>query len=141
MSMPLPAVTQSLPGYGLLSTPDFSHLQVQREQLTLRLRNLASDLDALDRRLSDLMWRHRNESIGLPVSENTGERGELEARRAQLTTRLRAMAKELTDLDAMLAGRSAHLPGTGARVGTCPECGYPSLDSSLCAFCPPRLAL
>ncbi len=28
-----------------------------------------------------------------------------------------------------------------ARVGVCPDCGYPSLESILCAFCRPRLAL
>jgi len=28
-----------------------------------------------------------------------------------------------------------------ARVGICPDCGYPSLESILCAFCRPRLAL
>ncbi len=29
---------------------------------------------------------------------------------------------------------------TGARVGTCPHCGYPSLESGLCAYCRPHVA-
>lgn len=26
-----------------------------------------------------------------------------------------------------------------ADIGVCPECGYPTIRSSLCAFCPPRV--
>ncbi len=44
------------------------------------------------------------------------------------------------DLGVTLSALSQHLDRTVTRVGTCPHCGYPSLDSGLCAYCRPFLA-
>lgn len=116
-------------------------MQTEREQLTLRLRALATDLDALDRRLSDLLWRQRCQRQGPGSHEMSGERSTLETQREQLTSQLRGEARALKDLDETLAGCTGLAQAAAARVGTCPDCGYPSLDSGLCAFCRPRLAL
>lgn len=101
---------------------------------------LAAELDGLDRRLSDLAWRQRTELLG-QVSELSSERSGLEARRDRLTSTLRRLAVELDNLDTTLEHWKSHHPLPANRVGTCPDCGYPSLDSGLCAFCRPRLAL
>jgi hypothetical protein len=114
-------------------------MQADREQLTLRLRALAADLDALDRRLSDLVWRQRCQPTGATGPEMSGELSTLETQRTQLTFRLGGLVRELNDLDMVLEGWKDHLPDPAMRVGTCPDCGYPSLDSGLCAFCRPRL--
>ena len=57
-----------------------------------------------------------------------------------MNARLRDLARKLNDLDAALAGRKGLVTAPATRVGICPDCGYPSLDSGLCAFCRPRRA-
>lgn len=47
------------------------------------------------------------------------------ADRGDTTTRMSAHNEQLIH----------RLPNLAARVGTCPDCGYPSLDSLSCAFC------
>ena len=108
-------------------------VQAHREQLTLLLRGLAAELDDLDRRLSDLAWHQRGRLTGRTETQECHDSGVLLSRREQLNTRLRGLARQLTDLD-----RKHERPAT--RVGTCPHCGYPSLDSGLCAFCRPFVA-
>lgn len=113
-----------------------AQLQAEREQVTRLLRGLAGRLDELDRELADLAWRHRRPSPGAVVSELLCERTALEKERARLDARLSVLARQLNDLDSRLSDRSG-LPSLA--VGTCPECGYPSLGSGLCAFCRPHL--
>lgn len=108
-------------------------VQAHREQLTVLLRGLAAELDELDRSLSDLAWPPRARLAGVIEAGGTADRALLVARRVQLNTRLRGLARQLSDFD-----RSNERPA--ARVGTCPHCGYPSLDSGMCAFCRPFAA-
>lgn len=115
-------------------------LRAERERLTQLLRTLAADLDALDRRLSNLAWlRHRGRPAR-PGTDPDTERDDLERRRDLLGSRLSLLAAQLGDLDRDLSA----LPGEGVRrrvtVGTCPDCGYPSLESHLCATCRRYLA-
>jgi len=108
-------------------------MMVDRERLTLLLRGLAADLDEVDRRLSELEWRER----GAGWAAQTGERADLVTRRTRLDARLRVLALQLNELDCAMSTLKGHHHGRGARVGTCPHCGYPSLDSGLCAYCRP----
>lgn len=140
MSMPLSAATAARAGLERTASIELSHLKSQREQLTFHLRSLAAELDSLDRRLSDLDWQlHRQHSDAVDT-ELSRERNALDSQRAHMTSRLRGLARELNDLDMRLVSRSGRPPTHAPRVGTCPDCGYPSLDSGLCAFCRPRLA-
>lgn len=107
-------------------------VQAHREQLTFLLRSLAAELDELDRRLSDLTWRRRALRSGAGDTAAAPDRVALVTRREQLNTRLRTLAGQLSELDNNAA--------QATRVGTCPHCGYPSLDSGLCAFCRPHVA-
>ena len=137
MSTPLSAAIAVGNGSRAATSDELSALGAQREQLTATLRTLAGDLDGLDRRLSDLDWHQRRCGVS---AESLSERSALDAQRARLTSRLRRLARELNDIDVALAARKGWQGHPSARVGTCPDCGYPSLDSGLCAFCRPRLA-
>jgi hypothetical protein len=115
-------------------------LPADREQLTGLLRGLAADLDELDRRLFDLSWRPQSLAVEYQASSLPGERTALLARREQLTTRFNALAQQLKNLDSALSTLTHHQNRPAGRVGTCPHCGYPSLDSGLCAYCRPFVA-
>lgn len=59
-----------------------------------------------------------------------------------LTADFRPMIGQSTDgmdapahLTAQIGQLIQSLPNSAVRVGTCPNCGYPSLDSMSCAFC------
>lgn len=67
----------------------------EREALTLELRSLATDLDGIDREMTDRSWRHKHDS-GTPLTD-------LEAEHARLTAQLRQSAVRLRDLDQQLA--------------------------------------
>lgn len=140
MSIPLPADIELRTGFLATETNEFSRMQSQREQLTSELRNLAAELDCLDRRLADLDWRSRRRLSGVGDAAISGERTALETQRGYLTGLLRGLARGLNDLDQALASRKGQASGHTPRVGTCPDCGYPSLDFGLCAFCRPRRA-
>jgi hypothetical protein len=107
----------------------------RREQLTQLLRSLAGRLDEIDRRLADLAWVHQHRQGRTPGGENLCERTALESERQRLNDRLGALAVQLSSIDTR---RPAHHRDS-MRVGTCPYCGYPSLDSGLCAYCSPHL--
>jgi chromosome segregation ATPase len=113
-------------------------MQLDRDRLTHLLRSLATELDGLDRRLSDITWQHARPT-GAAVSDTRSERTALEAQREQLTARLHVMAGQLNHLDLVLSDLRGHEQLPTARVGTCPQCGYPSLGSGLCAYCRPQL--
>ena len=83
-----------------------ARMQAEREQLTGLLRSLAADFDGVDRRLAGIM-----------------------------NARLHGLAGQLNDLDAALSGLHGDRQWPPATVGTCPDCGYPSLGSGLCAPC------
>lgn len=141
MSMPLSASSTTYAGYRAAVADELGLLRADREQLTLHLRALAADLDGLDRRLADLSWHRHCRPAEESGAETLSERTTLESRRAEMTSRLRDLARKLSDLDAALAGRTGFVTTPATRVGICPDCGYPSLDSGLCAFCRPRLAI
>jgi len=111
----------------------------EREQLTHLLRGLAARLEELDRALADLAWRNRHPRNGTPAREILWERTALSGERDRLNDRLGVLARQLGDLDSRLAAN----PGSAQRplptAGVCPECGYPSLGSGMCAFCRPHL--
>lgn len=107
-------------------------IQADREKLTSLLRDLAAELDELDRQVSDLLWRARRSG------DRPAMLSALESRREQLTGRLRSLARQLTHLDHSLAAVRGSRPDLAA-VGICPHCGYPSLGSGLCAYCRPYL--
>lgn len=110
-----------------------ARMQADRERLTRELRSLSGGLDELDRRLSSLDWTRR---IASPLrSEARTHRLKLEARRTELNCRLRDLARQLTDLDCALSVMAGHPHLTASNVGVCPQCGYPSLSSALCARC------
>ncbi len=140
MSMPLSAATPMQTELSGTGTNGFSRVQTQREQLASGLRNLVAELDGLDRRLSDLDWQCHRRQSGAIATETSGERTALETRRAELTSQLGVLARDLYDLDMTLASYKGRVTAHPPRVGTCPDCGYPSLESGLCAFCRPRLA-
>lgn len=111
-----------------------ARMRADRERLTRDLRALSGGLDEVDRRLSVLDWtRGATRSIGR--SEAQAQRLELEAQRSQLSNRLRVLARQLSDLDCALSALAGHPHVTAANVGVCPQCGYPSLSSALCARC------
>jgi hypothetical protein len=113
-------------------------MAADRDRLSHLLRELAAELDGIDRRLSDLNWL-RARPTGPVEDENPCERMALEAQREQITAQLHVMAAQLSHLDVVLSdlrGRD-QIPTT--RVGTCPHCGYPSLWSGWCAYCRPHL--
>jgi hypothetical protein len=114
-------------------------LAAEREQLTQLLRRLAARLDELDRGLSDLAWRHRRPAAGARLAEILCERTSLEAERDRLNIRLGVLARQLNELDSRLSGGAEQQHRRSPKVGTCPDCGYPSLGSGLCAFCRPHL--
>lgn len=114
-------------------------LAAEREQLTQLLRRLAARLDELDRGLSDLAWRHRRPAAGARLAEMLCERTSLEAERDRLNVRLGVLARQLNDVDTRLSDPTEQPHLRSPKVGTCPECGYPSLGSGLCAFCRPHL--
>ena len=114
-------------------------LAAEREQLTPLLRGLAARLDDLDRRLADLAWRRRRPAPGPILAEMLCERTTLETERDGLSARLGVLARQLNDLDRRLSGETGQQHRLPPKVGTCPECGYPSLGSGLCAFCRPHL--
>lgn len=121
--------------------PDsFSLMRADREQLTHLLRGLAARLDQLDRRLADLAWRGRGPHISVILGEIVCERTALESERARLSDRLTSLADQLNGLDSLLSRTECTEALPTGRVGTCPYCGYPSLESGLCAFCHPHLA-
>lgn len=138
MSMPLSAATTTYAAYHPAGTDRLWLMQSDREQLTLHLRTLAADLDGMDRRISDLIWQQRCRPAEAAGGEMFSERSTLESRRTEMTSRLRDLARKLNDLDTALAGRRGLMATPATRVGVCPDCGYPSLDSGLCAFCRPR---
>lgn len=108
-------------------------MQADRERITRELRALSGGLDELDRRLSGLDWT-RGVVTNCP-SEAQAQRLELEVRRTQLNSRLRDLARQLSDLDCALSAVAVHPHVTASLVGVCPQCGYPSLSSALCARC------
>ena len=111
----------------------------EREQLTQLLRRLAARLDELDRGLADLAWRHRRPAPGVRLAEILCQRTALEAEHHRLTARLGVLVRQLNDLDSRLSDGAEPQHRPAPKVGTCPECGYPSLGSGLCAFCRPHL--
>lgn len=105
----------------------------EREQLTHLLRALAAELDELDRRLSDIAWRlTAGHARGVHAGVDR-ERSALMIQRDRLTSRLQGLASRLKDIDVTLSNTPAH--SSPIHVGTCPDCGYPSLGSGLCASC------
>lgn len=108
-------------------------MQADRERLTARLRTLAAGLDEIDRRLSGLEWDHRGRRPTQPGP--CPERTALEKERAALNNRLRELARHLEDLDRAMSALKDRRPWPSNRVGVCPHCGYPSIDSALCAGC------
>jgi hypothetical protein len=125
---------------GLVSpdTVDRAVQRADRERLTQLLRGLAADLDQLDRQLCDLAWR-RPRMTAAPAADLRGQHAFLQTRREQLTDELRSLAAQLSVADSALCGLRAHDTEVPATVGTCPQCGYPSLSSGLCAHCRPYL--
>ena len=126
-------------------------MQADRDRLTHLLRGLAAELDELDRQLSDITWQ-RGRPVGAAethvvethvvetdVVEIPRGRTALEAEREHLTTRLHVMARLLNQLDAALSDLRGQEELLVGRVGPCPQCGYPSLGSGLCAYCRPHL--
>ena len=114
-------------------------LSAEREQLTHVLRGLASRLDELDRDLAVLAWRHHRPATGPELAEIPCAQTALENERDRLTARLGVLARQLNDLDSRLADGTEGRQRPTPKVGTCPECGYPSLGSGVCAFCRPHL--
>ena len=134
--MPGSAALLSDPGrHSPGATGALAVFQAEREQLTFLLRGLAARLDELDRRLSDLAWRRRGQSPVPGIGTLRCERSAMEADRARLTARLTVLARQLNELDGRLSHFTTHEHWPAARVGTCPECGYPSIASGLCACC------
>lgn len=129
------AVTQGLPDPG--TSDPLVKVRTDRDRLTHLLRAVAADLDDLDRRLSDLAWR-RARSGAQPHAED--ERSVLHRQREALDSRLHVLAGQLRDLDGALESYRDSEQWPQARVGTCPDCGYPSLESRLCAICRRYLA-
>ena len=109
-------------------------MRAEREQLTHLLRALAAELDELDRRLSDIDWRLRVRDTHAALNGTDRERTVLTIQRDRLTGRLHGLASRLKDIDAALSDSFTDL-WPSVHVGTCPDCGYPSLSSGLCASC------
>lgn len=132
------AVVQPSRPHSPLAAGALQALEADREQLTYLLRGLASRLDELDRRLTDLAWRRHRSHAGASFGETFCERTALETERERLNGRLGVLAQRLNTLDSKLSGVDGDVQ-SAALVGTCPYCGYPSLGSGLCAFCRPHL--
>ncbi len=121
-------------------------LQAQREKLTATLRATATRLDEAERLLSDLAGPRPQRpadagtagAIDRPPPQSA-DLAALESRRRRLHADLREMARQLTDLDRALSALKGYQQWTPDRVGVCPQCGYPSLGSGLCAYCRPFL--
>jgi hypothetical protein len=111
-----------------------TRIRAEREQLTHLLRSLASELDELDRRLSDITWRHRAQHARPADGGTDREQTILTMQRDRLTGRLQGLASRLKDIDMALSGPAVDR-WPSVHVGTCPDCGYPSLGSGLCASC------
>jgi hypothetical protein len=83
-----------------------------------------------------------NTAVGADMdATRIGELPRIQVQHEQLSATLRTLADVARGLDAGTASRQGHAPAHPPRVGTCPDCGYPSLDSGLCAFCRPGLTL
>lgn len=111
-----------------------ARLRTEREQLTHLLRALAAEVDELDRRLSPVI---RRSVAGAPRTAEDGDDREqtmLRIQRDRLTGRLQGLATRLKDIDAALSSASLDR-WPSVHVGTCPDCGYPSLGSGMCASC------
>lgn len=119
---------------GAPDSDPLSRMRTERERLTQLLRAMAADLDEIDRRLSDMEWR-RDHPTGRSADDPAAQRVRLERQRDLLNTRLHVLAGQLTDLDCALSVYRRYEQWPQARVGTCPDCGYPSLESRLCATC------
>ena len=121
----------------------FDQMRDERDQITLLLRGLAARLEELDRTLADLAW-HSQHTLHRPTASATSEflwKGTtLRVERERLSARLGVLARQLGDLDDRLATDPGSGVGPLPTAGVCPECGYPSLGSGLCAFCRPHLA-
>lgn len=96
-----------------------ARLRDERDQLTHLLRSLAAEVDGLDRRLSDQADRAQTS---------------LRIQRDRLCGRMQGLASRLEDIDLKLSGSSVDR-WPSVHVGTCPDCGYPSLGAGLCASC------
>ncbi len=121
---------------GVARTPGdaSARMRADRECLTNELRALSGGLDELDRRLSGLDWA-RGATLSTCRSQAQAQRLELEAQRTLLDSRLRDLARQLSDLDCALSAMAVYPDVTASLVGVCPQCGYPSLSSALCARC------
>lgn len=121
-----------------------ARLRTEREQLTHLLRALAADVDELDRRLAritrppitgpSITSRLRAEAPQATRDGVDRELTMLAIQRDRLAGRLQGLAARLKDIDAALSGASSDR-WPSVHVGTCPDCGYPSLGSGLCATC------
>lgn len=111
-----------------------TRIRAEREQLTHLLRALAAELDELDRRLSDITWQLRSRHARPAHYGIDREHTILTIQRDRLTGRLQGLASRLQDIDVALSG-SAVDRWPSVHVGTCPDCGYPSLGSGMCASC------
>lgn len=114
--------------------PAEARVRAERDQVTQVLRALASELDELDRRLSDIAWRLTAQRAQPVPGGIDRERTVLEIHRDRLNSRLRSLADRLKEIDVALSGATV-APWQSVHVGTCPDCGYPSLGSGLCASC------
>lgn len=121
--------------YSALGGDPLVKMRTERERLTHLLRALAAELDEIDRRISELAWPRRDRPVVEPVAGPAAHRSHLERQRHLLDTRLHMLAGQLSDLDWALSAYRDDEQWPQARVGTCPDCGYPSLESRLCATC------
>ena len=112
----------------------FAELSEQRTRLTLRLRELAAELDRMDRQILDgpcgRQDVHTLRNGELKHDLISDLKSGLKSDYARLTVTLHRLAAQLRHLDSRMSEIKS---GTGA----CPQCGYPTLGSTLCAFCPP----
>lgn len=128
------AITRT-PDAGTSDTDVVGRMRVEREQLTHMLRAVAAELDDLDRRLSDIVWRLKARLARGADRGVDREQAVLTIQRDRLTGRLQGLAARLKDIDDALSGAAAQSRWPSVHVGTCPDCGYPSLGSGLCASC------
>lgn len=120
---------------GTSDTAAVARMRTEREQLTHVLRAVAAELDDLDRRLSDIVWRFKAQFARGIDRRIDREQAVLAIQRDRLTGRLQGLVARLKDLDDALSDTAARNQLAAVHVGTCPDCGYPSLGSRLCASC------